>query len=96
MRRGSGGTPASWSAPRHSRSPSAGTTEELARRALTIGRDLEDLRANAVAGSPAEVVDRLGQWRERTGVTRFYLQLLDLADLDQIELIGAEVAPQLR
>ena len=70
--------------------------EELARRALTIGRDLEDLRANAVAGSPAEVVDRLGQWRERTGVTRFYLQLLDLADLDQIELIGAEVAPQLR
>jgi alkanesulfonate monooxygenase len=70
--------------------------EELARRALTIGRDLEDLRANAVAGSPAEVVDRLGHWRERTGVTRFYLQLLDLADLDQIELIGAEVAPQLR
>ena len=30
------------------------------------------------------------------GVTRFYLQMLDLADLDQIELIAAEVAPQLR
>jgi len=25
-----------------------------------------------------------------------YLQLLDLADLDQIELIAAEVAPQVR
>ena len=43
----------------------------------------------------AEVVDQLGKWRERTGITRFYLQLLDLADLDQLELIAAEVAPQL-
>jgi F420-dependent oxidoreductase-like protein len=69
--------------------------DELARRALTIGRDVADLRANALAGSPAEMVDRLGRWRERAGVTRVYLQLLDLADLDQIELIAAEVAPQL-
>jgi hypothetical protein len=38
----------------------------------------------------------LGQWREEAGVTRFYLQLLDLADLDQIELIASAVAPQLR
>ncbi len=72
------------------------TDEELARRALTLGRDVADLRENALAGSPAEVVDRLGQWQERAGVTRFYLQMLDLADLDQIDLIAAEVAPQLR
>jgi hypothetical protein len=28
-------------------------------------------------------------------MTRFYLQVLDLADLDHLELIAAEVAPQL-
>ena len=71
------------------------TDEEVARRALTIGKPVDELKADGVAGTPAEVVDRLGQWRERTGVTRFYLQLLDLADLDQIDLIAAEVAPHL-
>lgn len=68
---------------------------EVARRALTIGREPADLRANGLAGTVAEVVDRLGQWREKTGITRIYLQLMDMADLDQIELIAAEVAPQL-
>ncbi|GAA0900299.1 LLM class F420-dependent oxidoreductase [Pseudonocardia zijingensis] len=68
---------------------------EVARRALTIGREVDDLRANGIAGTPAEVVDRLGQWREKTGATRVYLQLLDLADLDQVELIASQVAPQL-
>ncbi|HVH21545.1 MAG TPA: LLM class F420-dependent oxidoreductase [Pseudonocardia sp.] len=71
------------------------TDEEVARRALTIGKPVDELKADGVAGTPAEVVDRLGQWHERTGVTRFYLQLLDLADLDQIDLIAAEVAPHL-
>lgn len=71
------------------------TDEEVARRALTIGHDVDELRRIGLAGTPAEVVDRLGQWRERAGVTRFYLQLLDMADLDQIDLIAAEVAPQL-
>jgi F420-dependent oxidoreductase-like protein len=69
--------------------------EEVARRALTIGRDVDDLRATALAGTPAEVVDKLGAWREKTGITRIYLQLLDLADLDQVELIASQVAPQL-
>ena len=68
---------------------------EVARRAMTIGEDAADLRANGLAGTVAEVVDRLGQWREKTGITRVYLQLMDLADLDQVELIAAEVAPQL-
>jgi len=68
---------------------------EVKARALTIGRDPDDMRVNGLAGTVAEVVDRLGRWREKTGVTRIYLQLLDLADLDQIELIAAEVAPQL-
>ena len=52
------------------------------------------MRVNGLAGTVAEVVDRLGQWRSRPG-HRLYLQLLDLADLDQVELIAAEVAPQL-
>ncbi len=69
--------------------------DEVARRALTIGQKVAELKANGLAGTPAEAVDRLGQWRERAGVTRVYLQLLDLADLDQVELIAAEVAPQL-
>ncbi len=69
---------------------------ELARRAQTIGREVEDLRANGIAGSPAEAVDRLGTWRERTGINRIYLQLLDLTDLDQIDLIASDVMPQQR
>jgi F420-dependent oxidoreductase-like protein len=68
---------------------------EVAKRALTLGREEAELRENGLAGTPAEVVDALGRWRERTGATRVYLQLLDLADLDQVELVAAEVAPQL-
>ena len=37
---------------------------ELARRAAAIGTDLSDLRANALAGTPDEIVDRLGQYAE--------------------------------
>jgi alkanesulfonate monooxygenase len=68
---------------------------ELAKRAEFIGRDVDDLREQGLAGTVSEVVDRLGTWRERAGVTRFYLQALDLADLDHIELVASEVAPQL-
>jgi F420-dependent oxidoreductase-like protein len=69
---------------------------ELARRAGVIGQPVADLRAGGIAGSPAEAVDRLGTWRERTGIHRIYLQLLDLTDLDQIELIASQVMSQLR
>ena len=68
---------------------------EVARRADAIGREVPELKQNGLAGTPAEVVDRIGTWRERTGITRLYLQLLDLTDIDQVELIAAEVAPQL-
>ena len=68
---------------------------EVARRARAMGRDVDDVLAHGIAGTPARAVDVLGRWRERTGVTRVYLQLLDLADLDQVELVAAEVAPQL-
>jgi F420-dependent oxidoreductase-like protein len=67
---------------------------EVARRAAAIGRDADDLRANGVAGTPAEAVDTLGRYAE-AGATRAYLQVLDLADLDHLDLVAAEVAPQL-
>ncbi|WP_460956339.1 LLM class F420-dependent oxidoreductase [Parasphingorhabdus pacifica] len=73
-----------------------GTDEaEIARRADAIGRDVEELRANGLAGTPSEVVDKIGTWRERAGVTRIYLQVLDLDDVDQLHLVASEVAPQL-
>ena len=68
---------------------------EVAKRAATLRRDVDELRATGLAGTTDEVVDRIGQWREKTGLTRMYLQLLDLADLDQVELIASRVAPQL-
>jgi F420-dependent oxidoreductase-like protein len=67
---------------------------EIARRASAIGRDVEDLRAHGLAGTPAEVVDILGRYTE-AGAERAYLQVLDLADLDHLDLVAAEVASQL-
>jgi F420-dependent oxidoreductase-like protein len=67
---------------------------EIARRAAAIGRDVDDLRAHGVAGTPAEAVDTLGRYVE-AGAQRFYLQVLDLSDLDHLDLVAAEVAPQL-
>jgi F420-dependent oxidoreductase-like protein len=71
------------------------TDAELAERALTVGQDVDDRADNPVFGTVAEVVDKVGRWRERTGFTRLYLQLLDVGDIDEIELVAAEVAGQL-
>lgn len=68
---------------------------EVARRAEAIGRAPEELRANGLAGTPDRIVDRIGQWREHTGISRVYLQYLDLADLDHVEFVASEVASQL-
>ncbi|MCU1649653.1 MAG: putative alkanesulfonate monooxygenase [Pseudonocardia sp.] len=69
---------------------------EISQRAAATGQPLAQLREKGAAGTPAEIVDLIGTWRERTGISRMYLQLLDLADLDQIELIAAEIQPQVR
>ncbi|MFK0169575.1 LLM class F420-dependent oxidoreductase [Streptomyces sp. NPDC090306] len=68
--------------------------QEVARRAAVIGRDVDELKANGLAGSPAEVVDRIGRYAE-IGARRIYLQVLDLHDLDHLELISAQVQSQL-
>lgn len=67
---------------------------EVARRAAAIGRDAGELKANGLAGSPAEVVDRIGRFEE-AGSSRVYLQILDLSDLDHLELISSQVQSQL-
>ncbi|MFF9817984.1 LLM class F420-dependent oxidoreductase [Streptomyces sp. NPDC014006] len=67
---------------------------EVARRAAAIGREVDELKENGLAGSPAEVVDKIGRYAE-IGSSRVYLQVLDLADLDHLELISAQVQSQL-
>jgi F420-dependent oxidoreductase-like protein len=68
---------------------------EIARRAAAIGREVDELRGHGVAGTPAEAVDILGRYAE-AGSRRCYLQVLDLSDLDHLDLVASEVAPQLR
>ncbi|MFE7389800.1 LLM class F420-dependent oxidoreductase [Streptomyces sp. NPDC057582] len=70
------------------------TDAEVKRRAEAIGRDVDELKANGLAGSPAEVVERISAFRA-VGSQRMYLQMLDLDDLDHLELIASDVMPQL-
>lgn len=65
---------------------------EIARRADRIGRDVAELRENGLAGTPAELVDKIRRYTE-IGTQRIYLQVLDLADLEHLELIADEVMP---
>jgi F420-dependent oxidoreductase-like protein len=67
---------------------------EVDRRAAAIGRDAVEVRAAGLAGTPTAIVERLGILAE-LGITRVYLQVLDLHDLDHLELVASEVAPQL-
>lgn len=66
---------------------------EFHRRADAIGRDPEELCANGLAGTVQQVVERLAEFAA-VGASRAYLQVLDLADLDHLELVAAEVLPQ--
>ncbi|MBD0322662.1 MAG: LLM class F420-dependent oxidoreductase [Aldersonia sp.] len=71
------------------------TEDEIARRAAAIGREVDELRTNGAAGTPDEVVDKLGRYGA-LGSQRVYLQTLDLTDLDHLELVATEVLPQVR
>jgi F420-dependent oxidoreductase-like protein len=66
---------------------------EVARRVEAIGEDLDSLRVGGLAGTPAQVVDKVGQFAQ-LGASRLYLQVLDLTDLAHLELIATAVAPQ--
>jgi F420-dependent oxidoreductase-like protein len=69
------------------------TEADVARRAAAIGREVGELREHGLAGSPAEIVQRIGEFAA-VGAQRVYLQVLDLADLDHVELVAAEVMSQ--
>ena len=71
----------------------AGADEaEIARRAEAIGREVPELRENGLAGTPDELIAKLRDFA-RIGVSRAYLQVLDLDDLDHLDLVAAEVLP---
>ena len=48
---------------------------------------------NGLAGTPDEVLDKIGRYAA-LGSQRIYLQVLDLADLDHLRLVAADVLPQ--
>ena len=67
------------------------TDAELKRRVDAIG----PAAARAVTGTPDAFVEKLGRFAE-AGATRAFLQILDIHDLDHLDVIASEVAPQLR
>ncbi|WP_067458208.1 LLM class F420-dependent oxidoreductase [Actinomadura macra] len=67
---------------------------EVRRRADAIGQDVADLRAGGLAGTPAEIVEKIGRFGE-LGAECVYLQVLDMHDLEHIELLASEVLAKL-
>jgi alkanesulfonate monooxygenase SsuD/methylene tetrahydromethanopterin reductase-like flavin-dependent oxidoreductase (luciferase family) len=72
---------------------------EVGRRGRAVaqgsGLDLQDLLESdrTITGTVGEVVARLGEYAA-VGVERVYLQHLDHADIEMVELIGADVVPR--
>lgn len=69
------------------------TDAEVSRRAEAIGRPVDKLREDGLCGTPEEIVDKLGTFTG-IGTSRMFLQVLNLADLDHLDLIAAEVLPR--
>ena len=67
---------------------------EVRRRAEAIGREVDELRESGVVGTPGECGETIGRYAS-IGTERVYLQVLDLHDLDHLDLIAAQVMPQL-
>jgi F420-dependent oxidoreductase-like protein len=66
--------------------------DEVRRRAAAGGEDPAAVREGGLGGTPAEAVEKLGRLAE-LGVSRVYLQVLDLHDLDHLRLVADEVVP---
>jgi F420-dependent oxidoreductase-like protein len=69
------------------------TRAEVERRAAAIGRAVDDLTEHGLAGTPDEISAKMAKFAA-IGAEHFYLQVLDLDDLDHLELIAAEVLPR--
>ena len=65
---------------------------DVERRASNIGRDVDELATNGLAGSPAQIVEKIHVYGE-LGITRIYLQILDMNDLEHVGLIASDVLP---
>ncbi|GAA3754863.1 LLM class F420-dependent oxidoreductase [Plantactinospora mayteni] len=80
---------------------SAGIVVAIGRTDAEVRRRLAPLHEKSalppedpVAGSPARLVERIGEFAE-VGTVRVHLRLTEIDDLDHLELIAAEVLPQL-
>ncbi len=60
---------------------------EVTRRAAAIGREADELRTNGLAGTVEQVAEQLAAL-ETEGITRVYLQVLDLTDLDHLRALA--------
>jgi len=68
---------------------------QVLRRAEAAGVEPAALRAGGgVVGTPEDVAEQLREYA-RQGTRRAFLRVFDLADLDHLDLIAAEVAPAL-
>ncbi|GAA3187789.1 LLM class F420-dependent oxidoreductase [Dactylosporangium siamense] len=72
------------------------TDAEVRRRAESAGLDPNGPSASGgqLYGTPARVAEQLADF-VKAGASRAFLQILDLRDLEQLDLIAAEVAPLL-
>jgi F420-dependent oxidoreductase-like protein len=64
------------------------TEAEARKRAENIGK------TPALYGTPDQVVEQISRYAE-LGATRLFLQVLDMSDLDHLDVIASEIAPQL-
>jgi alkanesulfonate monooxygenase SsuD/methylene tetrahydromethanopterin reductase-like flavin-dependent oxidoreductase (luciferase family) len=69
------------------------TDREVKERADAIGRSVDELRATALAGTPAEIVDTIVAWAA-AGAKRLYLSVIDLSDLDHVAMIAEHILSQ--
>jgi F420-dependent oxidoreductase-like protein len=69
------------------------TSQDADRRAANIGSSVERLQANGFAGTASEIIDRIGELGD-IGYSRFYFQIMDLHDLDQLDFLSREVVSQ--
>jgi alkanesulfonate monooxygenase SsuD/methylene tetrahydromethanopterin reductase-like flavin-dependent oxidoreductase (luciferase family) len=68
---------------------------EVARRREILGPRTGIIPDYGLYGTPDYLADRLAEWL-KVGVSRIYIHYHDVTDLDQIQLLGEEVAPRLR
>ncbi|WP_433216563.1 LLM class F420-dependent oxidoreductase [Dactylosporangium sp. CS-047395] len=67
---------------------------EVRRRAEALGLDPKEPQPGQLYGTPDRLAEQIRGF-VKAGASRAFLQLLDLRDLDHLELIASDLAPQL-